>query len=93
MANKNFSSKTKKIKVGVQHWLVTLTVAIALFAGIFYTVIPVGIAGGVVPLFKPTAEQQLRVGFVKFNGLVWGSTSKEKEADSSRRDSLAGKSI
>lgn len=80
MANKNFSSKKKKINVGFQHWLVTLGLAVALFAGIFYTVIPVGIAGGVVPLFKPTAEQQERIGFVKFNGLVWGSVAKDKEA-------------
>ncbi|MDX9789441.1 MAG: hypothetical protein RBT61_01285 [Candidatus Kapabacteria bacterium] len=79
MTNKNFSTKTKKFKIGLPQMLLLFVMAAAFFYFYFFTLVPNMIAGFVVPLFQPTLEQQARVGFVDFDGLVWGSTSKDKE--------------
>ena len=79
MTNKNFSIKTKKYKIGLQHTLLLAVLSIAFFYFYFFSLVPNMIASFVVPLFQPTLEQQARVGFVDFDGLVWGSTSKDKE--------------
>ncbi|MGE5481136.1 MAG: hypothetical protein ACM3U1_12010 [Chloroflexota bacterium] len=79
MAKTSFSSKTKKLKVGPQHILIWVTL-IAIFFSLFqFKVIPWGVSQFVVPLFKPSGERLLKTGFVKFNGLVWASTTKERE--------------
>lgn len=79
MSNKNFSTKTKKYKTGLPQTLLVLVMSVAFFYFYFFNLVPNGIAGFVVPLFQPTLEQQARVGFVDFDGLIWASTSKEKE--------------
>lgn len=79
MTNKNFSTKTKKYRIGIQHVLIILGLSFAFFYFYFFSLVPNLIAGFVVPLFQPTLEQQARVGFVDFDGLVWASTSKDKE--------------
>lgn len=79
MVKAQFSNKAKKYKVGPQHMMVFGAMAVAFFLLFQYFVIPVGISSFVVSLFKPSGEQLEKVGFVQFSGLVWGSTSKEKE--------------
>jgi len=79
MTNKNFSTKTKKYKTGLPQTLLMLVMSAAFSYFYFFSLVPNMIAAFVVPLFQPTLEQQVRIGFVKFDGLVWASTSKEKE--------------
>lgn len=79
MTNKNFSTKAKKFKIGLQHVLLMLILSIAFFYFYFFSLVPNMIAGFVVPLFQPSLEQQAKIGFVNFDGLVWASTTKDKE--------------
>jgi hypothetical protein len=78
-ANLNTQS-TKKNKVGFQHNLLFIAVAAALFFYFMYSLIPAGVSGFVVPLFKPSGDKLQKIGFVEFKGGVWASTSKDKEA-------------
>lgn len=80
MAKSLLSVKSAKHKVGIQHTLVTAILVVILFIFFQYQLIPIGISSFVVPLFEPTGEKQEKMGWVKFNGLVWASTSKDKEA-------------
>lgn len=70
----------KRMKLNIQHVLVALVLVTVFFFFFQLQVIPWGIAEFVVPLFKPSPEKLEKIGFVKFDGLVWASTSKEKEA-------------
>jgi hypothetical protein len=79
MTNAKFSTRTRKYKVGVQHWLLLFAMAGAFWWLYFINVVPNMTSGFVVPLFKPTAEKMQRMGFVKFEGLVYASTPKDKE--------------
>ncbi len=67
-------------KVGLQHVILMIALIIGLYIWVFFQLIPSGVAGFVVPLFKPSGDRMQKIGFVKFNGLVWASTLKEKEA-------------
>lgn len=80
MTIKNFSTRTKKFKVSIQHVIILLVMFISFFWFYFFSIMPNLIAGFVVPLFQPSSEQQLKIGFVKFDGLVWASTAKENVA-------------
>lgn len=77
----------KKYKVGIQQILVYVVLFVAFFFFFQFQVIPWGVSQFVVPLFKPSGEMLAKTGFVKFNGLVWASTAKEKEP------ALQGKSV
>jgi hypothetical protein len=79
MTVKNFSTKSKKHNVGVQHVVLLSVLSAAFFYYYFFSLVPQLIAGFVVPLFAPSLDQQQKIGFVKFDGLVWGSTSKDRE--------------
>ncbi|MBS3999623.1 MAG: hypothetical protein KGZ71_03990 [Desulfobulbaceae bacterium] len=81
MTIKNFSVKTKKHNVGVQHVVLLLAMSAFFFYFYFFNMVPQLIAGFVVPLFEPSMDQQQKIGFVKFDGLSWGTTSKEKEME------------
>lgn len=79
MSKSLLSVKSAKHKVGIQHTLVTAIMAVVLFVFFQYQVIPLGVSMFVVPLFQPTGEKQEKIGWVKFSGLVWASTAKDKE--------------
>jgi hypothetical protein len=79
MTIKNFSTKSKKHNVGAQHIVLLLAMSAVFFYFSFFNLVPQTIAGFVVPLFEPSMDQQQKIGFVKFDGLVWGTTSKERE--------------
>lgn len=79
MTIKNFSVKTKKHNVGVQHVVLLLAMSATFFYFYFFSLVPQLIAGFVVPLFEPSMDQQQKIGFAKFEGLAWGTTTKEKE--------------
>ncbi len=71
----------KHYKVQAQHVIIFLAMLAALFILSFFQGIPRGTAGFIVPLFQPSGEQLEKTGFVKFEGLVWASTLKEKEKE------------
>ncbi len=79
MTIKNFSTKSKKHNVGAQHVVLLTVLSAAFFYYYFFSLVPQLIAGFVVPLFAPSLDQQQKIGFVKFDGLVWASTSKDRE--------------
>lgn len=79
MAQKQVFIKEKTQKAGLAHITIFGVMIIALFLFFQYTVIPWGTAQFVVSLFAPSGEKQDKVGFVKFDGLVWGSVSKDNE--------------
>ena len=80
------NQSTKKNKVGVQHVLLFTVLVVALFLVFMYKLIPAGASGFVVPLFKPSGDKLEKIGFVEFKGLVYASTSKDKEAQLKGKD-------
>jgi hypothetical protein len=80
MVKKSALLKEQRTKVGPQHLLIFFSLLFVFFVFNMFNLIPWGTAQFVVPLFKPTGEKLEKVGFVKFQGLVWASTSKDKQA-------------
>ncbi len=80
MVKAQFSNRSKKYKVGTAHMTVWAAMVVAFFLLFQFQLIPIGISTFVVKLFEPSGEQRIKMGFVKFDGLVWGSTSLEKES-------------
>ncbi len=72
------SGSVKKRSLQVQHVFVALGLTAVFFYIVFYMAVPYAMASFVVPLFAPPPEQQARTPFIKFDGLVWGTTSLEK---------------
>ncbi len=72
-------------RLGAPHVVLFVAMVIVLFFFFFYQVIPYGVAKFVVPLFSPSGDQLEKIGFVRFEGLVWASTTKEKEEEIIRR--------
>ena len=89
MTGKNLSSKAKKHKVGLQHILLIAVLFVTFYWIFFFTVMPNLIASFVVPLFQPSQELQTKIGFVKFEGLVWASTAKENAAQAAGKEITA----
>lgn len=89
MTGKNLSSKAKKHKVGLQHILLVVVLFVTFYWIFFFTVMPNLIASFVVPLFQPSQELQTKIGFVKFEGLVWASTAKENAAQAAGKEITA----
>ncbi len=77
MAQKQVFIKEKTQKVGFVHLSIFGVMLIVLFFFFQYNVIPWGMSQFVVSLFAPSGEKQDKIGFVKFDGLVWGSVSKD----------------
>ncbi len=73
----NGAESTKK-KIGAQHGLIMGVLVALFFSMIFLVAIPQGLSSFILPLFKPDGEMMQKIGFVKFDGLVWASTTKEK---------------
>lgn len=67
-------------KVGFVQWVIFF--AITLFVGYLahFHAIPKATSTFIVEQFKPSGDELTKIGFVKFDGLTWASTSKEKEA-------------
>lgn len=80
MVKKSALLKEQRTKVGLQHLLIFFVLLFVFFVFNMFNLIPWGTAQFVVPLFKPSGEKLEKVGFVKFQGLVWASTSKDKQA-------------
>ncbi len=82
MAKSTFTQKESgpRLKLGFPQIIIALVLVVVLFFFYQLQLIPLGAAKFVIPLFKPSPEKLEKVGFVKFNGLVWASTSKEKAA-------------
>ncbi len=80
-------SNERKTKLGVQQIMVAVIILGSSFFLFQYQAIPWLTANFVVSLFKPSAEQQEKIGFVQFEGLVWASVPKDREA------SLEGKHL
>ncbi len=71
--------ESKRYRANVQHVSLFVVLVVVFFLFFFYKVIPIGAAGFVVPLFQPSGERLEKIGFVRFDGLVWASTLKDKE--------------
>lgn len=69
----------RRTKLGVQQILIFIVLFLSFFFFFQYKVIPWASAEFVVPLFKPSGEDLQKIGFVKFDGLVWATTTKDKE--------------
>lgn len=80
MSKAQFSTKAKKYKIGMPHIVVWGAMVVAFFLLFQFQLIPVGISQFVVKLFEPSGDQREKIGFVKFEGLVWASTSLDNEA-------------
>lgn len=78
-------ARTKQKKVTSIHTLVFGVCVFFFFLLYQMVVIPWGVSAFVVSLFQPTGEKLTKIGFVKFDGLVWASTSMDK------RDTIASK--
>jgi hypothetical protein len=74
-----------KQKLGFPQIMVFFTLIVAFFIFFMYQLIPWGTAQFVVPLFKPSGELLGKIGFVKFDGMVWASVSKEQEPNLKNR--------
>lgn len=72
--------RQNRTKIGTQHLVIFFSMIVAFFFLFQYSVIPWGASQFVVSLFKPSGEKLEQIGFVKFDGLVWASTTKDKEA-------------
>jgi hypothetical protein len=73
--------ETKRYKANVQHVLLFIVLIVAFYVIFFWNAIPIGTSSFVVSLFQPSGERLEKIGFVKFDGMVWASTPKEKEIE------------
>lgn len=92
MSSKNLSTEIKKYKVSVQHIVLLVILFVVFFWIYFYSIMPNLIGAFVVPLFQPSQEQQTKIGFVKYEGLVWASTAKENASQGVGKE-ISGKLI
>ncbi len=65
-------------KLGPTQVIIFVALLVFFFFVCFRYFIPWGTAQFVVPLFKPSGDKLEKIGFVKFQDLVWASTTKEK---------------
>lgn len=93
MAKKNVAIRHQRSKIGAQHLVLFFAMAIVFFLFAQFTIIPNLFSSFVVPLFKPSDEKMAKIGFVKFDGLVYASTSKDKEALFSGKNAEISKEI
>ncbi len=68
----------KKYGAKAQHSIIIASLIAIYFILMFFFAIPRGTAAFVVPLFQPSGEALEKIAFVKFDGLVWASTTKDK---------------
>lgn len=80
MTKKNLAIRQHRSKVGAQHLVIYFAMLVVFFLFFQFTLLPNLFSQFVVPLFKPSDEKLAKIGFVKFEGIVHASTSKDKEA-------------
>lgn len=80
MSPNNMTGNKEHRGAGFVQWAVFL--AITLVVGYFthFHILPQATAGFVISQFSPSGDELGKIGFVEFDDLTWGSTSKEKEA-------------
>lgn len=78
MVQSQFSSGSKKYKVGMQHILIFVIVFGAFFSFLQLQLLPQVVSQFVLYLFKPTPEYLENKGFIKFEGRVWASSNKDE---------------
>ncbi|MFC2131243.1 hypothetical protein ACFLSQ_07400 [Bacteroidota bacterium] len=71
--------ESKRYNANVVHSSLFAVLIIVFFITFFFKVIPIGISSFVVALFQPSGERLEKIGFVKFDGLVWASCTKDNE--------------
>lgn len=80
--------ETKFKRLGPTHVSIFLVLLVFFFFVFFRYLIPWGTAQFVVPLFKPSGDKLEKIGFIKFEGLVWASTTKEKAEEIIKRGTV-----
>jgi hypothetical protein len=65
---------------GFVQWTVFLAIALAVGYFSHVKLIPIATSSFVVSQFTPSGDELGKIGFARFNDLVWASTSKEKES-------------
>ncbi len=80
MGKANFTSKANKFKVGPQHIFVWCILIALFFSLMQFKLVPWATETFIVSLFKPSGDQLLKIGFVKFNDNVYASCAKDREA-------------
>jgi len=65
---------------GFVQWAIFLVITLAVGYYAHFHLIPSATSSFVVSQFTPSGDELGKIGFAKFNDLVWASTSKEKEA-------------
>jgi len=81
MVKAHFSNKAKKFSVGTPHITLWTAMVVAFFMLFQFQLLPYGISKFVVGLFQPDGELRVKIGFVKFDGFVWASTSLDKQRE------------
>src|SRR6056300_1075600 len=65
---------------GFVQWAIFLVISLAVGYISHVELIPRATSSFVVSQFTPSGDELGKIGFAKFNDLVWASTSKEKES-------------
>ncbi len=65
---------------GFVQWVVFLAITLVVGYFMHFHMLPRGTAAFVISQFSPSGDDLGKIGFVEFDDLTWGSTSKEKEA-------------
>lgn len=65
---------------GFVQWVVFLAITLVVGYVTHFHILPNATAGFVISQFSPSGDELGKIGFSKFDDLVWASTSKEKEA-------------
>lgn len=78
MAKSGPKTTLESAKVGAQQLIIFVALAGTLFYFFQMQFVPWSVAKFVVPLFQPSGETMERMGFNKYEGLVWASASKDK---------------
>ncbi|MER3329418.1 MAG: hypothetical protein RIF34_07565, partial [Candidatus Kapaibacterium sp.] len=65
---------------GFVQWVVFLAITLVVGYVTHFHLLPRATAAFVISQFSPSGDDLGKIGFVEFDNLTWGSTSKEKEA-------------
>ena len=80
MAKSGPKTTLESAKIGMQQILIFVVLAGTMFYFFQMHIVPWSVAEFVVPLFQPSGETMERMGFNKYDGLIWASASKDKSA-------------
>ena len=80
MSASSMSGNKEHSGAGFVQWVVFLAITLVVGYFMHFHLLPQGTAGFVISQFSPSGDDLGKIGFAKFDNLVWASTSKEKEA-------------